>query len=122
MRVIKVPRVPASAFNPRRKASDLLRSQVEHLRHVVERKGGSRGVAAAARRVRTEAQAAAFIAKATKRLHPEGARHPVPAAGLPAVAPAPRHGRGRAKARPSAGTTAKRKRSRRPPSPRRGRK
>lgn len=69
---IKVPKVPASAFNPKRKASDLLKSHVTHLQHVLARRPDTRRLVAQATHVKTEADAAAFIGKATALLHPEG--------------------------------------------------
>lgn len=80
MKVIKVPKVSVKAFNKNRPASDLLKKQVAQLQHVVEVvTGGPAPVPA--RKVRTEGQAAAYIAAATRALHPEAAR--------PAPAPAP---------------------------------
>lgn len=79
MREIKVPRVPKRAFNKNRPASDLLRRQVEQLRHVVAGAAGAAGAAGVPeKRVRTEGQVAQFVASVTRLLHPEGHR---PAAG-----------------------------------------
>jgi hypothetical protein len=84
IREIKVPRVPPSAFNKNRKPSDLIRRQIEHLQHVVARHPAGAALAADAKRVRTEGQAAAFIGRATQLLYAEGA----PAAdAVPATAP-----------------------------------
>lgn len=65
MREIKVPKVPARAFDKNRRLSDLIRRQVEHLAHVAGRREGGAGLAGEARRVRTEGQAAAYIGRVT---------------------------------------------------------
>lgn len=83
MKPIKVPKVPASAFNKNRRASDLLRSQVEQLGYILAPSGTGNRLAAQAKRVRTEGQAAAFIEKVTRRLHPEGIGQPAGAASPP---------------------------------------
>jgi hypothetical protein len=68
MATITVPKTPAKAFNPRRKPSDLIRQQIKHLewallpateRRPKRLKGGT---------VKTEAQAAAYIALLTARV------------------------------------------------------
>jgi hypothetical protein len=60
MTVIKLPKTPKSAFNPRRPAGLLLLSQIEHLEHAVGLEP---------RRVkRTEGQAAEYIAELTAQL------------------------------------------------------
>lgn len=89
MKPIKVPKVPASAFDRNRPASDLLRRQVEQLEHVLSTPGsGNRmlDMKAAAKRVKTEGQASAFMLKAMMALHPEGSTRPVARAlkGAPA--------------------------------------
>jgi hypothetical protein len=78
MAKINVPKPPSKAFNPKRPASDLLLSQVEHLewavRHAGERKPDDRTRRALKKRkafgtgykvkpVKTEADAAARMAK-----------------------------------------------------------
>lgn len=83
IREIPVPKVPASAFNKNRKPSDLIRRQLEHLQHVVARHPAGGVLAAQAKRVRTEGQAAAFIGRATQLLHAEG--RPAPEAPVPPV-------------------------------------
>jgi len=60
MTVIKLPKTPKSAFNPRRPAGLLLLSQIEHLEHAVGLEP---------KRVkRTEGQAAEYIAELTAQL------------------------------------------------------
>jgi hypothetical protein len=92
MATIKVPKTPASAFNPRRKPSDLIRQQIKHLewallpaaqRRPTQLKGGT---------VKTEAQAAAYIALLTARVQEAYADYQArDAKGLPRDAgPAPR--------------------------------
>jgi hypothetical protein len=77
MAIIKVPKTPKRAFNDRRKPSDLLRRQIEHLewaiRPAAERKPGKLKV----KPVRTEGEAAARIARLTERLHPQASKSAV---------------------------------------------
>ncbi len=94
MREIRVPRVTTKAFDKNRRASDLLKTQVAQLEHVVEVTKGAGAVTMSAKRVKTEGQAAKFIAEATRALNivarpvqvPAAAATPVPAAP---AAPAP---------------------------------
>jgi len=87
MTVIKLPKTPKSAFNPRRPASALLLSQIEHLEHAVGLEP---------KRVkRTEGDAARYIAKLTaellKQAQTPAAPAPSPLAGTApaAVSPSP---------------------------------
>ena len=81
MKPIKVPKVPATAFDSTRPASDLLQRQVDQLQHVLGAKPGSgdrmSDMKAAAKRVKTEGQASAFMLKAMMALHPEGSTRPL---------------------------------------------
>ena len=67
--IIRIPKVPAAAFNKNRPVSDLLWEQVEHLAAVVRRQ-----IDDERRAIMTEGQASAFIKKYTAFLHPEGNR------------------------------------------------
>lgn len=67
--VIRIPKVPADAYNKNRPVSDLLWEQVEHLAAVVKRE-----IDDERRAIRTEGQASAFIRKMTAILHPQGAK------------------------------------------------
>ncbi|MDQ3908131.1 MAG: hypothetical protein M3268_07270 [Acidobacteriota bacterium] len=67
--IIRIPKVPAGAFNKYRPVSDLLWDQVENLAAVVRRQ-----IDDERRAVVTEEQASAFIKKYTAFLHPEGSR------------------------------------------------
>jgi hypothetical protein len=69
--VIRIPKIPADAFNQHRPVSDLLWEQVEHLAAVVRRQ-----IDDERRAIRTEGQASAFIKKMTAILHPQGDRKP----------------------------------------------
>jgi hypothetical protein len=69
MDVIKVPKTPKSAFNPRRPASDLLKAQVEHLEAASNLPGDA---ARRRRRPRTEGEAAKYVEELTRTLHPAG--------------------------------------------------
>lgn len=72
---IRVPMPPASAFNKDRPAGCLLQAQVLHFHHAEsarlpkEKRDGRRP-----EDIRTEAEAAAYIAKITKLLHPQRRR------------------------------------------------
>ena len=68
MHLIFVPAPPHSAYNPNRRVSDLLLSQVKHFQHV-ELKRGDLGIdPQIARNVYTEGGAALYIAAVTKAL------------------------------------------------------
>jgi hypothetical protein len=73
MAVINVPRPPKKAYNPRRRPSALIQSQLTHLEWAIrpagERKPGKFRVKPA----KTEAEAAARIAKLTAQLHQQAA-------------------------------------------------
>ena len=76
---IRVPIPPASAFNNDRPAGCLLQAQVRHFHHAEsarlpkEKRDGRRS-----EEIRTEAEAAAYIAKITGILHPQRRRKPRP--------------------------------------------
>jgi hypothetical protein len=81
---ISVPKPPASAFNKNRPAGCLLQAQVRHIHHaesarLPEEKRDGRGP----EDIHTEAEAAAYIAKITKLLHPQRRKRskPKPATG-----------------------------------------
>jgi hypothetical protein len=84
MTEIKVPKPPKAAFNPNRRASDLLRHQVEQLewavRHAGERRHGYK-----VKPVKTEADAAARMASLIPRLE-SAARLPFGTSEIPASA------------------------------------
>jgi hypothetical protein len=69
--VIDVPHPPASAFNPNRPAGHLIEEQLKHVHHAEsarlprQRRDGRRP-----EDIHTEAEAADYIAKVTKHLHP----------------------------------------------------
>jgi hypothetical protein len=90
MTVIKLPKTPKSAYNPRRPASALLLSQIEHLEHAVGLEP---------KRVkRTEGDAARYIAKLTAELLKQAQAPAAPA-------PSPLAGRAPAAASPSPSVT-----------------
>jgi hypothetical protein len=76
---IRVPMPPASAFNKDRPAGCLLQAQLRHFHHAEsarlprEKRDGRRP-----EEIRTEGEAAAYIAKITKLLHPQRRRKPRP--------------------------------------------
>ena len=104
MAEIKVPKPPKTAFNPNRRASGLLRDQVEHLewavRHAGQRsKHGRR--AYQVKKISTEADVAARMAALLPKLA-SADRLPQTAVALPASAekPAPRTRRAAKKKKP----------------------
>ncbi len=78
---IRVPIPPASAFNKDRPAGCLLQAQLRHFHHAEsarlpkEKRDGRRP-----EDIRTEGEAAAYIAKITKLLYPRRRRRPRPPA------------------------------------------
>jgi hypothetical protein len=76
---IRVPKPPASAFNKDRPAGCLIRAQLQHFLHAEsarlpkEKRDGRRS-----EDIRTEAEAADYIGKITKLLHPQLRRKPRP--------------------------------------------
>ena len=97
MAQITVPKPPKKAFNPKRRASELLLSQVEHLEWAVRHAGERRPSNSARRKLKrqkafgtgykvkppkTEADAAARMAKLTAQL-PSAARLPYATSQIP---------------------------------------
>lgn len=78
---ISVPRTPASAYNPKRKVSDLLKAHITNLEAVT----GYGTAAGSKRRPKNEAQASAYISEMTRQLHPALYASTAP----PAPGPAP---------------------------------
>ena len=64
MATIKIPKTPASAYNPDRKASDLLKAHVSNLENAVGRRSKT-----AAAQAMTEGEAAAYIRQLSRELH-----------------------------------------------------
>jgi hypothetical protein len=68
MAMIHVPRPPASAYNPNRKASALLRNQVEHM-HLAERRLPERyRTKIYVNAIRTEGEVAEYIGQVTEAI------------------------------------------------------
>ena len=80
MTLIKIPKTPKEAFNPRRPAGALLLSQIEHLEHAVGLEPK--------RIKRTEGQAAKYIAELTAKLLNQS-QQPTAPAPSPTVTAAP---------------------------------
>jgi len=74
--VIPVPKTDAGAYNPNRPAGKLLLSQTAHLREaLIKHLHELAGVLAIdIRSLKTEGQVSAYVEKATKVLHPHGAK------------------------------------------------
>ena len=71
--VIDVPHPPASAMNKNRPITDLIKAQLSHVRHAEKGRVPKHllsGVKPAD--IHTEAEAAAYIARVTRLLHPRG--------------------------------------------------
>ena len=64
---ISVPKTPISAYNPKRRVSDLLKAHISNLETVT----GQRTGATPKRKPKNEAQASAYIVELTRQLHPE---------------------------------------------------
>src|SRR5438128_2612813 len=91
MAVIRVPKTPKKAFNPQRPAGTLLQSQLKHLEWAVRPAGARSAKTFRFRPARTEAEAAARIAKLNEEMHRQAtAPRDVmpPSADLPAQRPA----------------------------------
>ena len=77
MTLIHVPRPPASAYNPHRRASSLLRTQVEHM-HLAEKRLPLRyRTEMYVNAIRTEAEVAEYVGKVTeaiRRAHEDAQR------------------------------------------------
>jgi hypothetical protein len=71
MTVIRVPKTPASAMNPNRRISSLLRNQIEHLQEAEFRLPANRQSNIYINELKTEGQAAEYIRIVTAQLHPE---------------------------------------------------
>jgi len=80
---IPVPAPPKSAYNPKRKVSDLLAHQLRHFQHV-ELKNGIRIDSALGRDIGTEAGAARYIAEITRAIRSQSAAKATGIAAVPA--------------------------------------
>ena len=69
---IPVPAPPKSSYNPERRVSDLLASQLKHFQHV-ELKNGIKIAPALARDIGTEAGAARYITEMTRAIRSQSA-------------------------------------------------
>lgn len=73
VKTIRVPKTPASAYNPKRAASSLITAHIANL----EAAAGRHIYGKPSRKPPTEAQAARYIAELTREIHP----HAEPPAG-----------------------------------------
>lgn len=73
-KVIKIPRAPKSAFDKERDVSTLLQSQVAHVAEAERRLPVNRRSSLPAESPTTEHEAAEYIGKVMKRLHPKARR------------------------------------------------
>jgi hypothetical protein len=83
MAVIRIPKTPKSAYNPKRPAGTLLQSQLKHLEWAVRPAGERTAKAFRVKAAYTEAEAAARIASLNQALHeqattPRGVMPPNP--------------------------------------------
>ena len=84
-KAINVPKTPTSAYNPKRRVSDLLKAHVANLEAVTGQGTGG----TPKRKPKNEAQASAYIAELTRLLHPGLYASAVPPAPAPAGALSP---------------------------------
>ena len=99
MKLIRIPKTPASAFDRQRQVSDLVRNQVQHAHKELHDWWRTVGGIDPAQ-IQTEQQASEYIRTVTRILHPQGAhtsqipRSPAPKSGVwlidPADTPRPR--------------------------------
>jgi hypothetical protein len=98
VKTITVPKTPASAYNPRRAPSSLITAHIANLEAATRRHVHGKP----ARKPRTEARAARYIAELTKQLHPHAepapGAIPRPAVQALAVMPAKKRAHARKKA------------------------
>jgi hypothetical protein len=73
MTVIRVPRTPASAMDPNRRVSALLKNQILHLQEAELRFPAHRQTNIYINDIKTEGQASEYIRQVTAELHPQGA-------------------------------------------------
>jgi hypothetical protein len=75
LKIIRIPKTPASSFNQYRLASDLVKNQVRHayqeLQHWIDKYGRIRP-----EQITTEQEAADYMATVTRVLHPQAASKP----------------------------------------------
>ena len=82
VKVITIPKTPKSAYQPSRKASDLIKAHLSNLEFMVGRMAGpTRAIRST--KPRSEGQAALRIAELTQMMHPT--TDPVPAVIVPAA-------------------------------------
>jgi hypothetical protein len=84
MAVISVPKTPKTAYDPRRPAGTLLQNQIRHLEWAIRPAGKRVDLLKKIKPAKTEAEAAARIAKLTSELQrqsarPQGTLPPLPA-------------------------------------------
>ena len=79
---IRIPLPPASAFNRDRPSTSLIQSQLKHIHHAESaRLLKHKRVGIKLEDIRTEAEAATYIAAVTKVLHPKGQKKSKPQPG-----------------------------------------
>jgi hypothetical protein len=124
MVVIRVPKTPASASNPDRPISSLLRNQIEHLQEAEFRLPVRDQTNIYVNKIKTEGEAAEYIRQVTAKLHSEatprkktrqGGKSTSPRFTIAAV------GQRKTKPKAKAKTAAKRKRTTKHKPARRGR-
>jgi hypothetical protein len=73
MKIIRIPRTPASAFDKNRPASELLKAQARHARAVEETLPTGRRRTAPPQAIETEHDAAEYVGRITRQLNPDAA-------------------------------------------------
>jgi len=73
MKIIRIPRTPAAAFDKNRPASELLKAQARHARAVEENFPSARRPAVTPQAIETEHDAAEYVGHVTRQLNPDAA-------------------------------------------------
>lgn len=71
IKIIRIPRTPAAAFDKNRPASELLKAQARHARAVAEMLPPSRRPAVTPQPIETEHDTAEYIGHVTRQLNPD---------------------------------------------------
>ena len=71
LKIIRIPRAPKSAFDSDRPASTLIKSQIAHVAEAEQRLPRSKRTNIPPESITTEHEAAEYVGKVMKRLHPK---------------------------------------------------
>jgi hypothetical protein len=115
MVLIRVPKTPASAMNPNRPISKLLRNQIEHLQEAEFRLPADKQTNIYINAIKTEGEAAEYIRQVTERIHSAAApakpkRKPAKTKTFRIAASASSKRKGKTKSKPKSRAKTKKKR------------